>query len=541
MPRIAWTLLVLLTPTLANAADDNAAPAGTWKLSIYQEGQLQTPWIVELKSKDGQWTGTILATPPNFPKGKLEGLQVAGDLLRFSLKIENQTLAFEGKIPKEKGGKILGSFSSGQGMTPGQLEVTTLRSFEPLEMAKELLATQPDSPAVFEAARDLLHEATKSKAKPEEVRGWADKAFKAAAAFGPRWQREIALRITQSLSRQDAYAPIAVEYGRRVERLLDPKDDDATQIRVLEALVAALRKTNKSDDAKEFEARLDKLEAKADQEYQKKMPPVQPDPFNGRKNKSDRVVLFELFTGAQCPPCVAADLAFDGLTKTYKPQEVALLQYHVHIPGPDPLTSPDSEARLKYYGDEVEGTPWSFLDGSSKAQGGGGVDVAKDRYFDYRDAINPLLEKAARAKLQVSATRQGDKIDIQAEVSDLEKPGEKVRLRFALVEEQVRYAGGNQVRFHHHVVRAMPGGAAGLPLKEKSAKQSISVNLTELRKKLNSYLEDYDKAHSFPNSRRPLDLKNLRLVAFIQDDQTKEVLQAAQVDVKGPEGEAEAK
>jgi hypothetical protein len=464
---------------------------------------------------------------------------VTGDILRVNFKID-QNLAFEGKIPKE-GGKLLGSFATGQGMTPGQLEATTLRSFDPAEIAKDILASQPDSPAVFEAARDLLQDASKSKAKPEEVRGWADKAFKAAAAFGPRWQREIAIRITQALSRQDAYAAIGVEYGRRTERMLEPTDDAALQIRMLESLVTALRKTNKAEEAKEFEARLDKLEAKADQEYLKKMLPFQPEPYRGRKNKSDRVVLFELFTGAQCPPCVAADLAFDGLTKTYKPEEVVLLQYHVHVPGPDPLTNPDSEARFKYYSDEAEGTPWSFLDGASKAQGGGGVDVSKDRYFDYRDAISPLLEKAARAKLQLSATRQGDKIDIQAEVSDLEKTGEKVRLRFALVEDQVRYVGGNQVRFHHHVVRAMPGGAAGFPLKEKAAKQSASVNLSELRQSLTTYLDEYGKAHAFPNSRRPLDLKNLRVVAFIQDDQTKEVLQTAQVDVKGLGGEAETK
>jgi len=87
----------------------------------------------------------------------------------------------------------------------------------------------------------------------------------------------------------------------------------------------------------------------------------------------------------------------------------------------------------------------------------------------------------------------------------------------------------------------MPGGAAGFPLKEKAAKQSASVNLSELRQSLTTYLDEYGKAHAFPNSRRPLDLKNLRVVAFIQDDQTKEVLQAAQVDVKGLGGEAETK
>ena len=55
-----------------------------------------------------------------------------------------------------------------------------------------------------------------------------------------------------------------------------------------------------------------------------------------------RVVVVELFTGAECPPCVSADVAFDALLETYKPNEVVLLEYHLHIPGPDPLTNADS-------------------------------------------------------------------------------------------------------------------------------------------------------------------------------------------------------
>jgi hypothetical protein len=533
-------LLFFAIASLARAADSPLA--GTWKLSIYQEGQLQILWIVEFKSKENQWTGSLLASPGGVPKGKLEDLKVTDDVLRFTIKIENQALTFEGKLPKEKAGKILGSFSSGRNMTLGDMEATKVRSFDPIELAKEALLNGPtDSPALFDAARDLLNAASEIKAKPEEVRGWAEKAYKAAAPFGPRWQREIGVRITQTLNHQEPYAAIALEYARRTERMLEPTDDANTQIRILESLAAALKKNNKAEEAKEIEPRLEKLEAKADAEYLKTMPPYQPEPYRGRKNKSDRAVLVELFTGAQCPPCVAADLAFDGLVKTYKPDEVVLLQYHLHVPGPDPLTNPDAEARQEYYGKALEGTPTAFFNGAPKAEGGGAMDAAKDKYFDYRDVINPLLEKPARAQLKASATRQGDKIDIQAEVSELEKPGEKVRLRFALVEEQVRYVGSNQVRFHHDIVRSLPGGADGFPLKEKTAKQTASVNLAELRKSLSAYLDESGKKRPFPNDRRPLELKNLRVVAFIQDDDTKEVLQATQVDVKGMENEAESK
>ena len=101
MPRIIIAILILLAPTLTRAADGESAPAGTWKLSIYQEGQLHTLWIVELKSMDGQWSGAIVATPKEISKGKIESLQLAGDVLRFNLKIEDRILAFEGKVSKQ--------------------------------------------------------------------------------------------------------------------------------------------------------------------------------------------------------------------------------------------------------------------------------------------------------------------------------------------------------------------------------------------------------------------------------------------------------
>src|SRR5207253_3318789 len=101
------------------------------------------------------------------------------------------------------------------------------------------------------------------------------------------------------------------------------------------------------------EARAVRLEPAADQEYLKKMPPFKTEAFKGRKAKGDRRVLVELFTGAQCPPCVAADVAFDALAKTYKPNDVILLEYHLHIPRPDALTNADTEERQGFYEKEI--------------------------------------------------------------------------------------------------------------------------------------------------------------------------------------------
>src|SRR5439155_104828 len=150
------------------------------------------------------------------------------------------------------------------------------------------------------------------------------------------------------------------------------------------------------------------------------------------------------------------------------------------------------------------------------------------------EAIKPLLEKPAKAKIQLSATLKDGKVDINAEVSDLEETGNDVRLRLALVEEVVDYKGGNGIPSYHNVVRALPGGADGLALKQKTAKQSVSVDLAELRKKLTSYLDKYvEKEGPFPSKDRPLELKKLKVVAFVQNDDSIEVLQAVQAEVKG--------
>src|SRR5207247_1179085 len=144
-----------------------------------------------------------------------------------------------------------------------------------------------------------------------EVRGWAEKAIKAAGLYGPGWQRDILLGVAQVLGQQTGYEAIALPYAQRAERLLDDKEPPAVRKQVLEVLAGVLEKAGKAEEAKKVQARIAKLDFS-----------IKPRPFAGRKGNSDRVVLVELFTGAQCPPCVAADLAFDALKKTFKPSEV---------------------------------------------------------------------------------------------------------------------------------------------------------------------------------------------------------------------------
>ena len=61
----------------------------------------------------------------------------------------------------------------------------------------------------------------------------------------------------------------------------------------------------------------------------------------------------------------------------------------------------------------------------------------------------------------------------------------------------------------------------------------MTVDLDALRQKLIAYLDDYAKEYPFSDSDRPLELKNLHVVALVQNDDSGAVLQARQVEVTG--------
>jgi hypothetical protein len=516
---------LLLAAVLAVPGQPAAAPppAGNWKVVFpLQSDPTQALWLLKLEHKDGKWTATILDSAQDVPKAAIENLKVDKDQLRFGLKLPSQTIQFEGRLPKDKETKILGSISLGSNTGPAILEATSVTALDPFQLNKETLAQHKEGVPVVRAALKLLGEAQAQKARPEEVRSWADRAAKAAEPFG-NWYRDVILTIAEILEEQEGQTAVALQYARQAERLLEPKDPPAFQKRVLTALAVALEKSGKADEAKEIKARSDKIQL------------VKVTPYAGRKADSKRAVLVELFTGTQSPPCVAAELAFEALGRTYKPTEAVFLEYHLHHQrGPDPLTSPASVERGKFYGSGVENTPVILFNGRpvQAVFGGGGFNEAQRKYDEYTRVIDLLLERPAKATLTVSATRKEQDITIKADVADLAETGPDVRLRLVLVEDKVAYLGGNGVPSHYHVVRDFPGGAEGMALKEKTGTRTVTVNLEELRKKLKEYLEKTNAERPFPVKTWPLDLKGLSVIAFVQNDDSGEVLQAAQVQVK---------
>jgi hypothetical protein len=559
--RFRWTGWLVLTVAAIGCSSDRSAPsaaplAGNWKATVVTDGKEVAFVLLKIEDKDGKPAVSILA-PGLIKNAPLEDVAVEPGSVRFTLRVRGTSLRMAAYAPKgtEEPKKLLGSVRPPGDVEPLILERTTQTDFPERQSVKnspgfdrlqrlrdadndprqenglrDLMEKHAGEPVALAAAEALVETAAAKGVTADKLRPLADEYFKAAAVYGREMEMHAAFKAARGLHSEGKNAGLALEFARKAEKQLTDADPLEQRVAILKLLAQTLDKAGKADEARQVKGQIAKLDDQLDEEFEKRAIPFKPE-RPGRQPRAKHVVLVELFTGAQCPPCVAADIAFDAVGKAYKTREVALLQYHLHIPGPDPLTNADSEARQNYYDRAIEGTPTLFLDGKPSDPLGGGPDGSKESYDTLRKALDEVLKKNGQASLTLNVQRTGDQVDLEAEVTDLTKSGDRVRLRFALVEEVVRYPGRNQQRLHHHVVRAFPGGVEGFALLETTVKKKVSFRISEVKKTLADYLDKSAKRQPFLDDERPLNLKNLKAVAFIQDDKSKEVYQAIQVDV----------
>jgi len=261
-------------------------------------------------------------------------------------------------------------------------------------------------------------------------------------------------------------------------------------------------------------------------EVRAKALPFVPEPFKAPAGWKGRAVLAELFTGSECPPCVAADVGFDGLVETYPEKYLAVLVYHLPIPRPDPMINAAAKNRQEYYG--VNSTPTIFIDGEKDATGGGPRGLAEAKFKQYRAAVDGRLGAAPEAALKVKATRMGDALKIEFD------PGPAVAgadYHVVLVQGEERYRGSNGLEFHQMVVR-------DLVTVDPAVGKTASFDLAASERAADQYLTDFETTNTrfqgfkFAERHHKIDRGRLRVIFFAQDRATKKVLNAAVADVK---------
>lgn len=258
----------------------------------------------------------------------------------------------------------------------------------------------------------------------------------------------------------------------------------------------------------------DKLEAR-----QRELP-FHPEPFQPEAGSwKGKAVLAELFTGSECPPCVAADLGFDGLIEGYERQHLAVLVYHLPIPRPDPMTNKASRGRALFYG--VNSTPTTFFDGEKKGGGGGQRPMAQEKYKEYAAAVNERVFAAPEVKLKVSARISGDSVQVKFS-ADKELPGADYHI--VLVQKEEKYLGSNGLYFHKLVVRDFVTLDAATA-KGGSTRFSIMQAEADAEARLDEV--ENERAFTFSERHSRIDRENLSIVLFLQNSESKTVYNAA--------------
>lgn len=185
-------------------------------------------------------------------------------------------------------------------------------------------------------------------------------------------------------------------------------------------------------------------------------------------------------------------------------------------------------------------TPTVVIDGIDQ-QSGGGASAQSPRVFNnYKDEVEARpLKPPMAAFSDIKVKFEGQILTVSGQVNlapENAGKAEKARLRIALVEDVVRYTGGNGVRFHNFVVRKLMGTPEGRPFEKPETKTNFSesVNIATLGQSQKEYLAKYETetagklrpGFKFTEKLDRVEPARLLVVAFLQDDQTKEILQA---------------
>ncbi|MEZ6139953.1 MAG: hypothetical protein R3B84_05210 [Zavarzinella sp.] len=587
--RIYATFIAVIGASCLSAADATL-PDGNWQLSYGASPlNLNAVCVIKTTTKDGKTTAEVVDSRVGFP-ATFDSFTVKDQDISIVLKGQGLTIRFDGIVNPKSPNEVKGFFGDDRLSFKGFLKATMSDKVEarvtppepPKEYAEyrklasdvvralqaqrtatteeekekatkdladaqqkqksegskfltETIAKHADSPYAAIAADELLTLAPTSKASIQDVTSWMNLLLADAKSYGSVFSKRYQATIAEKVVGMKGYEEAALGLLTTAAAELTDKDDLNVQARLYKSLAKAQTAAGKKADAAKTTDKLVAIEKKLDDEYKEKVPPFKPAMYAGRQAKdANKVAVMELFTGAQCPPCVAADVGFDALEKAYKHQDLVLIQYHMHIPGPDPLTNPTSEGRWAYYRklfpQGVRGTPTTIFNGRIAAAGGGGMAQSQGKFNQYKEVIDEILEESTTVEITGTSSLKGDDIAVNVNIKGLKGLSKELKIRVLVVEESIRYVGGNQLRFHHQVVRAALGGVEGKSVTGDTFNGDFTGKISEIKTELEDYLTNFSRP--FPNPDRPMDLVNLKAIVLVQDDVDGRIIQAQQFDLK---------
>jgi hypothetical protein len=229
----------------------------------------------------------------------------------------------------------------------------------------------------------------------------------------------------------------------------------------------------------------------------------------------NRVTCIEEFTSSTCAPCASLNVTFDPLLSTNNTNvsgptfsNVTAIKYQMNWPSPgnDPSYNPDGVTRQNYYG--VTGIPDLYIDGNEMANSQADIDNAKT--------------KSTPMAITSSATISGNTVNVSVTVTPYFSIASGTKLYIGVMEKEYDYAASttSQDVFHHIMRKMLPNGG-GIALNNLVDGTPVTQTGTHT---FTLALPGIPAQNSYALW---TSMSNLEVIAFVQNDATKEVYQAA--------------
>jgi len=219
-----------------------------------------------------------------------------------------------------------------------------------------------------------------------------------------------------------------------------------------------------------------------------------------------RVVLVELFVQEGCLTCPTAEFCLEDLAWEYGTTKLILVQEHLWGDGYD---IPETNARYNWYvGDSKKGTPDVFINGLIKRLQGLACDCVEGNYECYRDTIDKELTRPSLLELTASKTITEDDYIIEGTVKNISEAPLKDLAVCGMIGKE-----GDEPGLYNYIQDIFPFQDMPILLPGGTFSFKFVPEISLFRQ-------------SESNEEKEI----LHLVIFVQNTETKEILQALYIE-----------
>lgn len=248
-------------------------------------------------------------------------------------------------------------------------------------------------------------------------------------------------------------------------------------------------------------------------------------------SQSQRTILIEEGSNASCGPCAQQNPGFHSLMQpNIDDSTVVMIKYQWYYPGYDPMYEHnplEHDGRFNGYYNQ-SGVPTAFIDGKvpTRANTNNAFDPSNAGWYagacggfsqtlvDNRSQVTSPFDLDIKA--QLSSDFKTIEVSVGVEASEIITNNNNLKLRIAVIEKHIKFdtaPGTNGEKDFYNIMKKLLPNMGGTNLPNTFA---IGDSL--------SFHESWIHENVY-------DLTDLAVVAFVQDDDNKEVLQAKKVDV----------